>query len=306
MFAGFAVGLRGPALFHLLTHAAFKALLFLGAGCVIHGAGTALMSRMGGLRRSMPVTFVAMTIGLGALAGVPPFSGFFSKDAIVEAAWDGVGNGSWVPLVVLITALATVVLTAWYATRLWLRTFFGDYRGASESRPHDPGPLMRWPVVVLAIPAALLGFAGLSSGFARSLAGPGSTRGAFTPWNVSTGVSLVLVAAGVVAAWSTWRRDPAADPARRLGAARPVFANAFYLDTVQHNVVVRPMVALASLVKRGDFTLVDGAVEGTAISTLRVGGWTATWHHGAVPRAAAAVLGGALLLGIAAVIVGGL
>jgi NADH-quinone oxidoreductase subunit L len=308
MFAGFAVGLRGPALFHLLTHAAFKALLFLGAGCVIHAVGTNLMSRMGGLRHAMPVTFVGMTVGLAALAGVPPFSGFFSKDSIVEAAWTAARGEAaaarWLGLTVLIASLVTVALTAWYATRLWLGTFFGAYRG--DGRPHEAPALMRWPVIVLAIPAALLGFAGFSTAFARTLDGPGSTRGAFTPWNISTLISLALVAAGALAAWTTWRREPGSDPARVLGSARPVFANAFYLDDVQHALVGRPVTALASVVRRADSALVDGAVEGTAANTVRIGEWAAVWHGGALPRAAVAVLAGALAIGVAAVIVGGL
>ena len=97
MFAGFAVNIRGEALFHLLTHAAFKALLFLCAGCVIHAVGTNSMSEMGGLRRSMPVTFAAMTIGLAALAGVPPFAGFFSKDAVLGAAWEAAHGRTGAP-----------------------------------------------------------------------------------------------------------------------------------------------------------------------------------------------------------------
>jgi NADH-quinone oxidoreductase subunit L len=310
MFAGFAVGLSSTALFHLLTHAAFKALLFLAAGCVIHAVGTNSMAYMGGLRRSMPVTFVTMTVGLAALAGVPPFSGFFSKDAIVEAAWSAAGGKPeagaprWIGLLVVLAALATIALTAWYATRLWLRTFFGDYRGAAH--PHDPPVLMRWPVLLLAVPAGLLGFAGLFTGFARTLDGVGSARDAFSPFTLSTLVSFLLVALGAVGAWVIWRRDRAADPARVLGPLTPVFANAFYGDVIQRTLVVRPVVALASLVKRADAGLVDGTVEGAGRSAFALGGRGNIWHHGPLPRAAGAAFGGALVVAVVALVIGGL
>jgi NADH-quinone oxidoreductase subunit L len=307
MFAGFAVNLRGEALFHMLTHAAFKAVLFLCAGCIIHAVGTNSIMEMGGLRRLMPVTFGAMTVGLAALAGVPPFSGFFSKDAILGAAWEAAhgrtGSPAWVGVLVLVIGMITAALTAWYATRLWLRTFFGAYRGG-DGQPHDPPALMRWPVLILTIPAALLGFAGLSDAFRRTLAGGLSAD--VPVFGDATAISVVMVALGVFGAWALWRRDTAADPARALGPARPVFDNAFYLDAVQNALVVRPVYAIASLVSRGDAAIVDGAVEGIGTSTMRIGGWFATWHRGSLPRAGTAVLGGAVLIAIAAVIVGGL
>ena len=309
MFAGFSVGAPPAALFHLLTHAAFKALLFLAAGCVIHAVGTNLMAGMGGLRRAMPVTFVAMTAGLAALAGVPPFSGFFSKDAIIDAAWQATDGGvagvpGWSATLVMVAAFVTVAVTAWYATRLWLRTFFGAYRGTAT--PHEAPGLMRWPVVILAVPATLLGFAGLSTSFARALAGPGSTVAAFDPLTGASLVSLLLVALGVAGAAAVWARDRAADPARALGPLRPVFAAAFGFDAVQDALVVRPVTALAAAVRRADSGIVDGAVEGTGRTASRVGDSTDIWHHGALPRAAGAVFGGALVIAVAALVIGGL
>jgi len=141
-----AVGAPAVALFHLLTHAAFKALLFLAAGAVIHAVGSNLLWRMGGLRRALPLTFVTMTIGLGALAGIPPLAGFFSKDQVLAAAWEALlGKGSgprWVAVVVLAAGLATVGITGWYATRLWLRVFFGPEPSIVDAG--DPPALMRW------------------------------------------------------------------------------------------------------------------------------------------------------------------
>src|SRR5439155_11389064 len=161
MFAGLAVGGRVPAIGHLLSHAAFKALLFLCSGAVIIAVGSNLMSDMGGLRRAMPITFATMTVGFAALAGLPPTAGFFSKDAIISAA-EHAASGDPAPVgtgtgwTVLIGLLVTVLLTAAYATRAWLRTFFGTPRSAPEAPA-----VMTVPLIALAIPALLLGFGGL-------------------------------------------------------------------------------------------------------------------------------------------------
>jgi NADH-quinone oxidoreductase subunit L len=301
MAGALAVGATAAALFHLLTHAAFKALLFLAAGAVIHAVGTNSMSGMGGLRRGMPVTFWSMTIGLGALVGLPPLAGFWSKDAILHAAS---GETGFLAALVFGSGIATVAVTAWYATRLWLRTFFGASR--TQAAVHDPPPLMAWPVVALAIPSALLGFAALVDAFERSLRAPGSPDdhqslaeiGAFAL------IPLAAVAIGISAAWAVWRRDPAADPARALGPLRPVFDRAFYLDEIQDALVVRPIQALARAVRRGDEAIVDGAVEGTGRGALSFGALLALAHRAALPRAAAAALAGAVLLGILAVTLG--
>src|SRR2546423_8499209 len=128
MAGALAVGLPVAALFPLLPQAAFKALLFLAAGAVIHAVGSNLMTHMGGLRRTMPVTFLTMTIGLAALAGLPPFSGFFSKDQVLTAAWDAARHGGpaprWVAGVVLLAGPRTVRMTGGDATRVGLRVFF--------------------------------------------------------------------------------------------------------------------------------------------------------------------------------------
>jgi NADH-quinone oxidoreductase subunit L len=297
MAGALAVGATGVALFHLLTHAAFKALLFLAAGSVIHAVGSNLMSAMGGLRRGMPATFWSMTVGLGALIGLPPLAGFWSKEAILAAASQA---GGWVAVLVYATGLATVVVTAWYATRLWLRTFFGAARTGAAEHPHEPPPSMLWPVVLLAVPSALLGFAAFGEGFGERL-------GAGELVHIGAGVLAPLagLVLGVGGAWALWRRDPAADPAAALGALRPVFANAFYLDAVQDALVVRPVRALARAVRRTDESIVDGVVEGAGRGAMDIGGMLAQAHRAALPRAATAVLAGAVLIGLAAVALGG-
>ena len=133
MFAALSLGTadgRHAALFHLVTHAAFKGLLFLCAGVLLHQVGSAAFvvlrryTRRGALRKAMPITFVTMTIGLASLAGVPGFAGFFSKDAVVEAAWEHARDGSTVGWVVLVSVCLTAALTAFYCVRLWLWVFF--------------------------------------------------------------------------------------------------------------------------------------------------------------------------------------
>jgi NADH-quinone oxidoreductase subunit L len=316
MTGALAVGSPAAALFHLLTHAAFKALLFLAAGAVIHAVATNSMSRMGGLREHMPVTFWSTAIGLGALAGLPPLSGFWSKETVLVAAEHATEGGGptpiWVAWTVWIAALIGVAVTAWYATRLLLRTFFGAARAAADdwlvgfddaryerpAAPHDPPALMRWPVVLLAIPSAVLGLAAYLPGFRAALELEEPHLG------VSIVLPIVLLVLGAGAAWWIWQAAPGTDPAAALGPLRPIFANGFYLDAVQDRLIVRPVRAIAGLVRTIDERVVDGAVEGAGVSTTRLGALLATAHRAALPRAAVAVFTGALLLGVAAAIYG--
>ncbi|MEU7590425.1 NADH-quinone oxidoreductase subunit L [Micromonospora sp. NPDC049230] len=312
MTGALAVGSPSAALFHLLTHAAFKALLFLAAGAVIHAVGTTLMSEMGGLWRSMPVTFWCTVVGLGALAGVPPLAGFWSKDGVLTvaeaAALEGTGPApSWVGWIVWVAGLVGVAITAWYAGRLLLRAFFGTPR-LPLVRPHDPPAVLRWPVLLLTVPAALLGLAGFVGAFADRLRFPTVPVAGSEDGLVHVGpamllpLALLLVGAGLVTLG--WRRDPTADPADALGPLRPVFARAFRLDDVQHTLVVRPVRALARVVRAGDEVVVDGAVEGSGRVATGLGAGLAALHRAALPRAAAGVLAGALLIGLAAALIG--
>ncbi|WP_200206171.1 NADH-quinone oxidoreductase subunit 5 family protein [Micromonospora coerulea] len=315
MTGALAVGAPTAALFHLLSHAAFKALLFLAAGAVIHAVGTTLMSRMGGLRATMPVTFWCTLVGLGALAGLPPLSGFWSKDGVLAAAeaaaLDGAGPApQWVGWLVWLAGLLGVAVTAWYATRLLLRTFFGTTR-IPLAHPHDPPGSMRWPVLLLAVPAALLGLAAFWPPFADRISAP-ITAAEGNDFDVSLVhlgpallLPLVLLLVGAGVAGAGWRRDPVADPARFLGPLRPVFARAFRLDDVQHTLVVRPTTALARAARTGDELGVDGLVEGTGRAAVGLGGGLAALHRAALPRAAAGVLAGALLIGLAVALIGG-
>ena len=149
MFAALAVGDRNAGIDHLLSHGAFKALLFLAAGCLMHAVGSSSLSSMGGLRLSMPATFAATTVGLAALAGIIPTSGFFTKDEIIAAAHRATqGNApvsEGIAWLVLVVALLTAFVTAAYAARLWFTVFFGPAQKA-----HDAPRTMTLPIVILA------------------------------------------------------------------------------------------------------------------------------------------------------------
>ncbi len=142
---------------HLVSHGAFKALLFLGCGCLMLAVGSSALASMGGTRQAMPVTFWTSTIGFAALAGVVPTAGFFTKDSVLHGIWQATdgdhGLSSSVAWVLLVAALATTVLTAAYATRLWLRAFFGP---ASGSDVHEAPRAMTGPLLVLAAAVLLL------------------------------------------------------------------------------------------------------------------------------------------------------
>jgi NADH-quinone oxidoreductase subunit L len=312
MLGGLAAGAPPAALFHLLTHAAFKALLFLGAGAVIAVTGTSLMSRMsGGVRRATPLTFVTMTAGFAALAAVPPTSGFFSKDAVLAALADAAaGRGPIAPGVARVlyaAALLTVAVTAAYVTRAWLRTFFAAAPAgpAATARPEAglpatreagrPGGLggprpaitatMAGPLAVLAVPALALGVLVIPFGALRP-----------TGW--SPLVSVLLAGAGVVACYAVWRADPAADPARALGPLRPAFDRGFYVDQAYDAAVVRPVLALAQAIGRADRSVLDRGVEGSGRGAFRLGGMLRLTQNGNTQAYATGVLAGVVLIAL--------
>ncbi len=302
MTGALSVGASGAALLHLLSHAAFKALLFLSAGAVIHAVGSNLMTTMGGLRRAMPVTFASMTIGLAALMGLPPFSGFVSKDAILTAAFtaaeDGHGTApTWAAWVVWCAGLVTAGITGWYATRLWLRTFFGPL---VSRKAHEPPWLMRAPLLVLAVPSALFGLLALVPELPDRLGMP-----ELEPFAPEALGPLALGLLGALLAWSGWRRSTAADPAQLLPGRRALVA-AYGFDAVADALVTRPVTGLARLVRRGDETIVDGAVIGAGRGTAGLAVLLARAHRAALPRAATAALGGALVIAVAIAIGAGL
>ncbi|MFC0628650.1 NADH-quinone oxidoreductase subunit 5 family protein [Kribbella deserti] len=264
MFAGLSLGSekgRHAALFHLLTHAAFKALLFLCAGVLLHQVGSAALvvlrryTRRGALRKAMPVTFVTMTIGLAALAGVPGFAGFFSKDAVVEAAWSTARNGSAVGWIVLVAVCLTAVLTAFYCVRLWLWVFFrtpalAGALGAFEEEeamadldePDTSG--LRDGSLLMLIPLGVLALGAIGLGYVEGL-----------HLNLGVGLlTLVLAIVGAMPAYSLWQRG--ADPRPEL------LEREFGVDSFYDKAVVTPARWFARLAVAGDRDVIGGYVRG--------------------------------------------
>jgi len=305
MLGALACGSRDAAIFQLLVHAAFKALGFLAAGAVIHAVGSNLMGRMGGLARPMPVTTTTMTVALASGAGVVPLAGFFSKESVLSAAdraatGDVAGISSWVGWVVLVSGVATVAVTAAYSMRALLMTFAGRYRG--EGAPHEAPPLMRWPLVVLAVPAAALGVVGLSSGWLPTWLGLGAAA-TLGPGAVTTVLSLLLLALGAGVVWAGWRRAPDADPVRPLlGPAWSWFADGFGIDTVYDRLVIGPVRRLARGVVVVDDDLV-AAVQGTGTATLRTALDLRRWQAGNPQTYLTGALAGVTVLLVVAVVV---
>lgn len=340
-----AVGDRGAAVFHLLSHGAFKALLFLGAGVIIHAAGTnslAAMSRMKGLRDRVPDAFWTMTVALLALAAVPPFSGFFSKEAVLGAAEHAAtGHSETAPTaagwIVLIAGLLTALLTAAYATRLWLLAFNGK---GPEAPDHGRQPVTMTAVLwVLAVPSLAFGltvgvlpdwFDGhsltptlttsvLGTGFA--LVGGLVTYGA---WRHTTALAtrhpMGAVAAdagadgGVVEAEAIATHTPAygdvaaahdpADPGRLLlGPLHRHAAVGFHLDAVYTALFVRPVQAAARLVRFLDREVVETYVRGAGTAPRWLGAAVRRAQTGNVQTYLSALLAGTVVLAVAAVLV---
>ncbi|GAA0967988.1 NADH-quinone oxidoreductase subunit L [Acrocarpospora macrocephala] len=294
MAAALSAGSPDAAIFHLISHGAFKALLFLCAGAVIHHVGSNLLSHMGGLRQAMPITFWTMTIGFAALMGLPPTSGFFSKDAVILAIEH---STSPIRLFLYGSALITVGVTGAYAIRAWLRTFFGEEHVHALAEP-TPGTAhvfdgreaprtMVWPLVLLAIPALLLGFIGVAD----------------MDWP-SAAISLLVALLGAGIVYTTWRGAPHSDPARLLGPFRGPCEQAFYVDRVYAALIARPTLALARGVVRTDTHVVDGAVRGSGRLTLGLSSLARLSQNGNAQLYVTGLLAGVLLIAVGAVMLG--
>jgi NADH-quinone oxidoreductase subunit L len=285
MFFAAGVSAYAASIFHLMTHAFFKALLFLAAGSVIHAmAGEQDMRKMGGLWRVVPVTYVLMWIGNLALAGIWPFAGYYSKDVIIEAAWAaGTGAGLYAFWLGVVTAF----LTAFYSWRVIFMTFHGAPRAEPHvlEHAHESPRVMLWPLYVLAAGAAIAGKLGYDHfvGEAREtfwndsilvLPDHNSLEAAHhVPLWVST-LPFVLALLGIAAAWVAyaWRPELPAVLARRFRAIYLFLLNKWYFDELYDALFVRPAMALGrGLWKQGDGAVIDGlGPDGLAATTVRL------------------------------------
>jgi NADH-quinone oxidoreductase subunit L len=294
MGAGLAVRGWSAGVWHLLTHAAFKALLFLAAGSVLRTLGTNLMSEMGGLRRRMPITFATALVGAGALAGVPPFAGAFSKDAVLAAARE---HGGALGDAVYVVGLVTVFVTGAYVTRLIVRTFLGTYRGDTSIRLHESPLVMTGPLVVLATFAVLLGAPVLPSsyGVQRWLGTPAGTQSLHVGVLGVVITALTSVLAIALVAW-LWARRPTADPVDVLGPVVKPLRRAFYIDEFYGAVVIRPVYAIARAALGIDRRGIDATAVGSGRAASLLGAGLRRLQTGNVQTYLSALVAGVLVV----------
>ena len=299
MFLAAGVGAFGVAIFHLFTHAFFKALLFLGSGSVIHAmSGEQDIRKMGGLGKKIPWTYVTFLIGTAAISGVPFLSGFISKDAILEGVWSAHRP------VLFWLALVTALLTAFYMTRLLVLTFWGHFRGDHEveHHVHESPWSMLVPLVLLAIGSVVVGYQqvipllGFVQPAFRLPPAEAAHHVAWLPY-LATAVAAVGIAAAIYlfsADYSALRQRLAASlagPARVL-EAKYFFDRAF--NWLAGRVAVK---GSEDVLWRGlDVVVIDGAVNGTARLAQGLARQVRTWQTGLVRGYTLVILGGAVVL----------
>jgi NADH-quinone oxidoreductase subunit L len=261
MIGGLSLGPKGltAGFFHLFTHAFFKALLFLGAGSVIHAVHSNNMSDMGGLRKKMPITFWTMVIGSLALAGIFPFAGFWSKDELLVVAQET--GHYWLFAAFLITAL----ITAFYTARMVMLTFTGDYRG--HAQPHESPPSMTGPLVALAGATIFLGLLGapqFGAVFGKWVFYDVIEAAKFVPWIALLGT--VLAVSGLAIGYTMYKAPAERDPMRaRLGPLWNVFQQRYYIDAFYMRAIVYPTRdRLSAAVYWFNQNVLDAIVNGAA------------------------------------------
>ncbi|MER3500989.1 MAG: hypothetical protein IMHGJWDQ_000783 [Candidatus Fervidibacter sp.] len=273
MLMGLGVGGFTAGLFHLVTHAFFKALLFLGSGSVIHAVHHNDMKRMGGLKDYMPVTFWTYLIGMGALAGVPPLAGFWSKDEILAAAFHH-------DKALFALGVVTAFLTAFYMTRQIGLVFFGELR-CGHAHPHESPPMMTVPLMVLAFFAATVGFIGIPGAnlFERLVHYEAAPHHGFNP--LVMGLSVLAALLGIGAGYrlyiATPIKTPQEEPLReRLGVLYNFLANKWFLDWYDPvkpqpgYYVAKGVIGLAILWRWFDLHIIDGIVNAIGYATAYI------------------------------------
>jgi len=303
MFMAAGAGAFSAGIFHLMTHAFFKALLFLGAGSVIHAlAGEQDLRRMGGLRRRIPVTFWTMLVAALAISGIFPLAGFFSKDEILWAAWAGGHPAVW------ILGLLTAGLTALYMFRLIFLAFFGEPRHAEGAHPHESPPSMTGPLVALALLSAAGGFIGLpawlgANRFARFLEPSLSLahRGEAPHFSHAlefafAALSVAVALAGIFAAHRIYLARPGAAGriAARWGAIHRLLRDRYRFDEFYDRAVVRPLLGLSerTLWQRVDVGVIDRCVNGAGSSMVSLGALLRGMQNGLIRSYAAWIVAG--------------
>ena len=268
MFLALGTGNYVAAVFHVLTHAFFKALMFLGSGSVIHAMGGEQDIRnMGGLHKHMKITSITFLIGCLAISGIPGFSGFFSKDEILAGAYAAHGYGKIIYAVALFTAL----LTAFYMFRLYFMTFTGKFRGTHEQEHHlhESPSAMTLPLLLLAALSVVGGYVGIPEAlggnhvlaqFLSPVVKSATHHLEHSTEYILMALSTVLVVASIFFAWSKFKNYQAEGEATGLGR---ILQNKWYVDEIYATAITKPLAALSALLhsvveKRG----IDGFVNG--------------------------------------------
>ncbi|MCF6389028.1 NADH-quinone oxidoreductase subunit L [Mycobacterium sp. MBM] len=290
--AGYAI-----AIMHLLTHGFFKAGLFLGAGSVMHAMNDETdMRRYGGLRAVMPITFVTFGLGYLAIIGVPPFSGFFSKDPIIETAFAAGGAKG------LLLGGATLLgagITAFYMTRVMLMTFFGERRWKPDTQPHESPTVMTAPMVVLALGSvgagALLAVGGTLVHWLEPVVGAHEAHHVLPVW-VMTAITLSVIGIGVGIAYRMYatRAVPEVAPAGSaltLAARRDLYGDAF-----NERVLMRPGAQFTAGLVELDDDAVEGVTRGLAAGIAGASQRMRQWQNGFARSYALSMLGGTVLV----------
>ena len=277
MFIALGLGAYSTAVFHLTTHAFFKALLFLGAGSVIHAmSGEQDIRKMGGLRKKMPLTYFTFLAATLAISGIPPFSGFFSKDLILNQAFEH-------SILIYILALAGALLTCFYMFRLLYLVFFGDQR-LDGAHPHESPGVMTIPLMILAVLSVFGGFLNIPSlfggnsnfsTFLQTAVFSKTTEGlSMTTEIVLTLVPLSLISLVILFAYRTFVKKaviPASDEASMSWIGKIIF-NKFYFDEIYIFAFEKPFGFLSGfLFHKVENTVLDPAVDGIGKATSRLG-----------------------------------
>ena len=299
-----AVGL-GPigyvfAIFHLLTHGVFKAGLFLGAGSVMHGMNDNVnMRRYGALRSVMVITFITFMAGYLAIIGIPPFSGFWSKDEIIHAAFE---RGWFIGGAAVLAA----GITGFYMTRMVAMTFFGKKRWESDVHPHESPAVMTIPLIVLGLGSTFLGMAllfwGDIEGWLEPVVGYESEPTPL-PTSAYIGITLAFVIVGSIIGWITYARREVPIEAPKGNWLTRAARKDLYGDAVNHALVVAPTNYAARALVWFDSRIVDGSVNGSAAIVGGLSGRMRRTQSGFIRSYALSMVGGAVLVLLALVLV---
>jgi NADH-quinone oxidoreductase subunit L len=297
MMLGIGVGAMSAGIFHLFNHAFFKALLFLGAGSVIHLVDTNDMFEMGGLRRWRPVAFVTMTVAALSLAGIFPLSGFWSKDEILVATATTDVLSPAGRTILYLLALATVFLTAFYMFRVIFLTFSGQYRGHAHEHP-EPWS-MTLPLLVLLVPTIFSGFWGAPL-FGAAFQTFVEQHPATTSFRVDTAaISTLIALGGIYLAWTMYgggKLEPGRAATARFGPLHSLLDNRYYVDNIYNWIAGHLVLGIAWAASRFDTLVVDGAVNGVGAVVVGAGRGLRRAQTGQVQTYAWVLFAGAIAL----------